>query len=110
MDIKAPVSRYSEITGISMDWERSIKRSVRLIMESGIPYEFRTTVVSRLLSLKDFEEMGKLINGARLYVLQKFIPSKTLDPAFMKAKTPPATELQVIQDIVKEYVKECRVR
>ncbi|MBW2673445.1 MAG: anaerobic ribonucleoside-triphosphate reductase activating protein, partial [Deltaproteobacteria bacterium] len=30
--------------------------------------------------------IGTLIAGAKRYVLQRFVPSKTLDPAFMNEK------------------------
>ncbi len=70
MDIKAPLYMYDEICGVRVDRE-AIKESISLIMESGIPYEFRTTVVPQLKS-RDIVEMASLVEGARLYVLQQY--------------------------------------
>ena len=79
-------------------------------MDSGIDYEFRTTVVKELISSEDFKEIGKLIQGAELYVLQKFIPSKTLDQKFMNSKTIDENELEKIRMICENFVKKCIVR
>jgi pyruvate formate lyase activating enzyme len=83
MDIKGPLARYGKITGTHIQPE-IIKRSIKTIMNSGIPYEFRTTVVKPLLREDDIFEIGKLIRNARLYVLQSFIPSKHLDVKYVK--------------------------
>ena len=44
MDIKAPLTkeRYSAVAGTEIDHEL-LKRSIKIIMNSGIDYEFRTT-------------------------------------------------------------------
>ncbi len=47
MDIKAPFEKYDELSGIESDIDK-IKQSIRVIMISGIDYEFRTTVVKYL--------------------------------------------------------------
>ncbi|HON73376.1 MAG TPA: anaerobic ribonucleoside-triphosphate reductase activating protein, partial [bacterium] len=83
MDIKAPLYKYSRTTLTSIDTERIVE-SIHLIMNSGIDYEFRTTVVRSLLSRDDFPKIGEMIKSAKLFVLQEFRPTKTLDPDFLK--------------------------
>ena len=78
MDIKAPLNRYKYISGIDIDINK-IKMSIKHIMNCGTHYEFRTTVLKRLLSIEDFEKIGNEIHGAKRYYLQKFVPSKVLD-------------------------------
>jgi len=78
MDIKAPLERYGAVTKTNTDHDR-IRRSISLIMGSGTDYEFRTTAVKSLLTPVDLEEIGRLIPGAKRFVLQKFVPTKTLD-------------------------------
>jgi pyruvate formate lyase activating enzyme len=51
-------------------------------MKAGIKYEFRTTLVKQLLNEDDILEIGKLIKNARIYILQQFMPVKTLDKEF----------------------------
>lgn len=78
MDIKAPPDKYPLIAGVKTDVEK-IQQSAKLIMESKIDYEFRTTVLKSMLNFEDFEKIGSFIRGARRYYLQKFVPSKALD-------------------------------
>ena len=86
MDIKAPLEKYSAVANWNGDVE-NIRKSIDMIMNSGVDYEFRTTVVASQLDEKDFENIGKLLNGAKRYYLQKFVPSKVLDSRFLDEKT-----------------------
>ncbi len=109
MDIKAPLEKYNVITHSLVCSER-IRESIGLIMHSGIKYEFRTTVVKSQLSKKDILSIGKLIEGAELYILQKFIPSKTLDPNFSNEKTYSDEELRSLKRKLEKFVCKCLVR
>ena len=106
MDIKAPEGRgkYNEITQVSLPIE-SISESIKLIMDSGVDYEFRTTVVKSQLSVEDFDEIGKMIKGAKRYYLQKFIPSKCLNEALMSEKSYSDEELKTICENLKKYIE-----
>lgn len=69
MDLKAPYGKYSEICRTEVDIVR-IKKSVKLLINSVVDYEFRTTLAPGL-DTKDIVEIAREISGARLYVLQK---------------------------------------
>ena len=109
MDIKAPLYKYRDITQVNIDTEK-IKESINIIMNSGIDYEFRTTVVKSQLDKKDFISIGELIKGAKKYYLQKFIPSKTLDKRLMSEKTYSDKEFSDIVDILSLYIKDVAFR
>jgi len=109
MDIKAPLEKYKEVTHSVISPEK-IKRSIRIIMNSNIKYEFRTTVVKSQLSEEDIISIGKLIEGAELYILQKFIPSKTLDPNFLNEKTYSDGELGSLKRKLEKFVCRCLTR
>lgn len=109
MDIKAPLEKYHEITAVHIQLE-NIRKSINLIMNSNIDYEFRTTVVRSQLSQYDFEKIGDLINGAKQYYLQKFEPSKTLDSSFNNAKTYTDEEFSYIIAKLKFKVKQVFLR
>ncbi len=109
MDIKAPEHRYAEIAAAAVDMEK-IKQSVSLIMNSGLPYEFRTTVVAGLLSKEDIVVLTRMIIGARLYVLQKFLPTKTIDVNFLQEDTYTDEEFEEIRNSLRGLVKECIIR
>lgn len=70
MDIKNSINKYSITAG--KDVLVNIKDSIKYIMNCGLPYEFRTTLVEEYHNLNDMVEIGQLIQGANNYYLQKF--------------------------------------
>lgn len=109
MDIKAPLKKYKDIVNFSIDTER-IKRSIELIKSSGIDYEFRTTVVRSQLNINDLSNIGKLIEGSKLYALQKFIPTKMLNKDFVNEHSYSDLEFEGIKGIMEDFVQKCIVR
>lgn len=109
MDIKAPLDKYSEISRVNVNSE-NIQKSIDIIMSSGIDYEFRTTVVKSQLSYDDFAKIGELINGAKKYYLQKFVPSKTLDEKLMNEKTYSDLEFENIKILLNNYINNVIIR
>ncbi|MCX7795010.1 MAG: anaerobic ribonucleoside-triphosphate reductase activating protein [bacterium] len=109
MDIKANLGKYNEVTCSNVDTEK-IKRSVDIIIASGIDYEFRTTIVKSQLSKDDILKIGKLIKSAKTYVLQEFKPSKTLDPSFLKEESYSREELEEIASTIKRLVGRVIIR
>lgn len=103
MDIKAPLSKYEIITGVKINID-NIKESIDLIINSSLNYEFRTTVVKSQLTFDDFEEIGKLIQGAKKYYLQKFVPSKIYDKTLSNQTTYSDEELKKICKNLKNYI------
>jgi pyruvate formate lyase activating enzyme len=109
MDIKAPLERYGEVTKTNTDHDR-IRRSISLIMGSGTDYEFRTTAIKSLLAPEDLEKIGKLIPGAKRFVLQKFVPTKTLDRDFLGQPSYSDGELKRIVDKLAAIVGKATQR
>ncbi|MBO4950195.1 MAG: anaerobic ribonucleoside-triphosphate reductase activating protein [Clostridia bacterium] len=77
MDIKNCKEKYSETAGIDIDMAK-IEKSVSFLMNSGIDYEFRTTVVKEYHTLSDIEKIAGWISGAKRYFLQSFVDSGDL--------------------------------
>lgn len=109
MDVKAPIQRYYEFSK-QIDIQTRIKSSIRLLLNSDIDYEFRTTIVKENLSPNDILEIGKSIKGADKYFLQKFEPTKTLDPAYMQYNSYTDVELETLVEELKPLVKSCHIR
>jgi len=108
MDVKGPLKKYDALTGVRNSGG-NIRESIALIMASGIPCEFRTTVVPSLLVERDFREIGKLVEKASRFVLQTYARTKQLDPAV----PPPGTEppdLEKCAEILKQHVSLVRIR
>ena len=109
MDIKAPLEKYSKITGVNVNIE-NIKESIDLIMNSGIDYEFRTTVVKSQLSTDDFVKISETIKGAKKYYLQKFRAEKVLDNNFKKEITYTEEEFADIIASIKCNIEKVELR
>ncbi|MBE6557044.1 MAG: anaerobic ribonucleoside-triphosphate reductase activating protein [Ruminococcaceae bacterium] len=77
MDIKNSLPKYSLTCGLRVDTE-CIEESIHLIMNSGITYEFRTTVIKELHTMDDLLSIGEMIHGAEQYYLQSFKDSGDL--------------------------------
>ena len=78
MDIKASKEKYACAAEVQeLDLSR-IEQSVDLLKNSGIPYEFRTTVVKGIHEIKEFEEIGRWLSGCRAYYLQAFRESENV--------------------------------
>lgn len=85
MDLKAPIEKYEHVVKVQVNKD-AIATSVSMILDSGVDYEFRTTLVRGLLIPDDILKIGDMIRGARQYVLQKFVSSKHLDKDFITAE------------------------
>ncbi len=109
MDIKAPFSKYEEITKMPVNIEK-IKQSVKMIKNSGIDYEFRTTLVKNLLSPEDIIQIGRDIAGAKQYFLQKFVSTKTVDEKVLNEETYSEEELENLKEKLKPFVVACLSR
>lgn len=110
MDLKAPEEKYEEVTGKSISFNK-IKQSVKMIMQSGLPYEFRTTVVPSLLNKEDIDEMGKIIKGADKWYLQKFKSDIDLVGRDLEKRVPyNARQMNEMAEAGGKYVKKCEVR
>ena len=110
MDIKASLDKYEKVTNVKINCH-NLKKSVKIIMSSGLPYEFRTTVVPGLLVKKDFNKMGEVIRGATKWYLQKFKSNTDLvNPKLEGQKAYLDSEMQEFAIIGGKYVKLCEVR
>ena len=78
MDLKNTFDKYAETVGIEGFDTSLIKRSIKILQDSGVAYEFRTTVVSPLHRAEDFEAIAKQVEGTENYFLQSFVDSGDL--------------------------------
>lgn len=74
MDIKNSQEKYAETAGADGMLE-PVRKSVEILKNAPIPFEFRTTVVDELHEPSDFEAIGKWLAGAPRYFLQGFVDS-----------------------------------
>lgn len=109
MDVKAPLEKYDSVAGVTVD-TGAIRHSIDLIMDSRIDYEFRTTVPRSLLEPDDILAIGRLIAGARRYILQRLVPSKVLDASFQTADTFTDDEFATLQSLLASSIDTVTIR
>ena len=111
MDIKADPAEYPPVIAKNIPPE-NILESIRLIMDSGLDYEFKTTCVRPLVDAGVVEAICRTIHGARRYALQEFQNTGVLHPEFFIAHPVQYSknDLEKFQAIARPWVKECLVR
>ncbi len=76
MDIKNCPEKYAETIGLD-DFDFSpVRKSVQILLQGKVKYEFRTTVVKEFHTPQDMVKIGELIKDADRYFLQHFIESE----------------------------------
>ncbi|MBE6551194.1 MAG: anaerobic ribonucleoside-triphosphate reductase activating protein [Ruminococcaceae bacterium] len=114
MDIKSSPEGYANAVGIENFDMTPIRRSIDLLKNSGIEYEFRTTAVKQLHGEKEFKGIADLVKGADKFFIQKFKDSGNILGHFtgkMLFMDPPGEEdIRLFSDIVSEVVSFVGIR
>ena len=108
MDITNSPEKYAATAGL--DWVdlAPIRRSVRLLMDSGVDCEFRTTVVDEFHEAADIEAIGAWIEGAERYFLQPFIDRESVPFGNLHAPSP--EKLRAFEAVARRYVPGAQLR
>lgn len=109
MDVKGTPERYPAIVRRPVEIEK-IRQSIGVVMESGVDYEFRVTVLPRFHDEREMAGIGRLLTGARTVYLQNFHPGRTLDPTFLEERPCSPEALRVFRHVLEGYVERCLVR
>jgi pyruvate formate lyase activating enzyme len=111
MDIKTDPVYYPKFIQRNCDPD-SILRSIGIIMESGLSYEFRTTCVRPIVDAGIIESIAKIIQGASVYALQKFNDVEVLHPEFFQGVEAAYgdKEMAFFKSIAEPWVQICVIR
>ena len=108
MDIKNEPKLYAGTCGKDAVALDRIKETINLLMNSGINYEFRTTLVKEFHENTNFNEMGKMIEGARKLYLQKFVDR---DGCIVRGLNEVSQEkAEEYAEILRAHVKQVELR
>ena len=115
MDVKGPKEKYGLMTGLNDKWNKAmmekIEKSINILKNSEIGYEFRTTVVPEVLIKEDILKIADWIKPAKRYYLQGYRAEKeTINPDFMKKKPYSEEFLLEIQKEISSFFDICKVR
>jgi pyruvate formate lyase activating enzyme len=114
MDIKLPKDRYPLVFGDKLSVD-DIEESIKVLKNSDIDFEFRTTCAPGVHTAADLavmaEWIGKTIPGRPpKYFLQNFRPERTIDPSFESLRPFPPEFFNVAVEKIKPFVPGVKIR
>ncbi len=107
MDIKSSKEKYSITAGVKIDISK-IEKSVEILMQNKVDYEFRTTVVKELHEKEDFVKIGQWLKGAKRIFLQQFKDNENLIGEGFSAYT--REDLEEFKSILEETISQVEIR
>lgn len=115
MDVKAPKEKYTEAVGLkkssSNNLLKNIEKSISILKQGNVDYEFRTTIIPKLLGKEDILKIVHWIEPAKKYCLQNFQAERdTVNPKFKEVKPYLKEYLLDIQKIIVPFFEICQIR
>lgn len=107
MDVKTSLEKYKLLGAKNTG---NLLRSIRMIMEGKVDYEFRNTVVPGIVNEEDIPKIGRMVEGAKRFAFQQFRPGETLDESFNDVKPYPEDLIVKFSKIMEKYVSEVILR
>ena len=115
IDVKTAKDEYQKAVGISSPPVDKIEETLRYIVSSGLPHDFRTTIVPGIHNVDAMTKIGEWLNdiGEKdRYVIQTFISPEGVE--FVKPGFNPGLfkkeEIQLLVNTVKPFFKKVEVR
>lgn len=106
MDIKNSFDKYNQIIKKKIDIERIIE-SIKILKQSNIEYEFRTTIVKEFHTLEDLINIISYI-GISNYYIQNFVDSDNVNDSNLHGFT--NKELISLENTLKKYSKNIFIK
>ncbi len=107
MDIKAPLDKYESVVRVKTNAEL-VKKSINIIINSGVDYEFRTTFCPGLKT-SDVKSICKSIEGAKRFYLQAYRTSPTMDLDVIKLPYKPSVLKNALAE-ARKHIKMSELR
>lgn len=109
MDVKTGFSGYPDLVGYT-NTDR-IRKSIELIKTEARDYEFRTTVIDSFHTDEQMDEVGEIVDGAKRYALQAFIPRDELpEEQFRTTPRTTSARLHELKDRMAGRAEEILLR
>lgn len=111
LDVKAPLDPddYRRVTRVEVDIG-AVRRSIGLILDSGLPHEFRVTLVPGLVGEEELRGILPELEGACAIALQNFRPDDCLDPGLGGVTPFSPEEMDEFEEAVRGAADRCIVR
>ena len=109
MDLKGDPDHYEDYCGAKIPGD-AVRESIRMIMQCGLPYEFRTTAVPGQHTIEKLKALALLVKGARRYAIQAFRPEICLNPEFEKLPRYDMAEVRANRSWFEAQVQAFEIR
>jgi len=107
LDVKTSLEKYGRLGAKDTT---GFLRTVEILKNGKVEYEFRTTVVPGFVDKEDIQKMGEIVKGGKRFAFQQFISGDTLGRNFNNVKPYDAEVISDFAEIMKQYVDEVVLR
>ena len=108
MDIKNSKEKYAQTVGVQDFDISTVEQSIQLLQQSGVDYEFRTTVTANFHTIEDMRSIARWLQGTPKYFLQNFVDSGMLIDSTCKGVS--KAEMQEMLSAVREFIPAAELR
>ncbi|MFP4363520.1 MAG: anaerobic ribonucleoside-triphosphate reductase activating protein [Spirochaetia bacterium] len=109
MDLKTAFGSYHKLlpkTGAKQEKQNipdNIQKSLHWIKQSGIPHEFRTTLVPGIVSFQEIRELASYLTKDDKWIITQFSPIHCLNPEF---ETVPPYPVKEVESLIRELTEQ----
>jgi len=107
LDVKTSLEKYGRLGAKDT---ADFLRTVKMLKNGKVEYEFRATVVPGFVDKEDVPKMGEIVKGGKRFAFQQFIPEDTLDETFSNVKPYSAKVIAHLADVMNQYVDHVVLR
>lgn len=107
LDVKTSLEKYDRLGAKETG---NLLRTVEILKDGKVEYEFRTTVVPSLVDRKDVHKIAEIVKGGKRFAFQQFVPDDTLEEKFKKIDPYPPEVIEDFADLMRPYVSEMILR
>lgn len=107
LDVKTSLEKYGRLGAKDTT---GFLRTVEILKNGKVEYEFRNTVVPDFVDKEDILKMGEIVKGGKRFAFQQFIAGDTLDKTFDNVKPYDAEVISNFAEIMKQCVDEVVLR
>jgi pyruvate formate lyase activating enzyme len=107
VDVKTSLDLYPRLKAKSVE---GLLKTIHILKNGSVDYEFRCTVVPGFVNEVTVHKIGEIVEGARLFVFQQFIPGDTLDPGYTSKRPYTKEKISHFAEIMTSYVEEVILR
>jgi len=107
LDVKTSLEKYPRLGAVNT---AELLRTIEILKNGRIEYEFRATVVPGFLDEEDIPKIGEIVKGGRRFAFQQFVPGNTLEKSFSEVKPYSNEVIAHFGQAMKKYVAEVVLR